>query len=222
MNKNSINEISKKHNGKTYIFPIGALAENVKTDNEHQFVTKEEKAQINKVKSIEQAFQDGCDLLVSTCTTYDETPASNSPSDIANAIGEIYNKRYNEGYNQGIKDATPSIERKNYSINATNKSSTDTYTIQHTGIAYIALHMFCHEKYDCDTGTSNPGFSITIDNDEIYEERPWKRKAAQNGDTVAIECYTTCEVTEGQVVSLNYYGGYLCNTHLGGSIIVVY
>lgn len=110
MDKNSIKEISKKHNGKTFTFPIGALAENVETDEDHQFVTKEEKAQINKVESIEQAFRDGCDLLVSTCATYGETPVSNSPSDIANAIGEIYNKRYMEGYDEGESAASAKVK----------------------------------------------------------------------------------------------------------------
>lgn len=104
MDKNAIKEVTKKHQGIKYIFPIGVLAENVETDAEHRFVTELEKEKINKIETIEQSFRDGCNTLVSACTTYGATPTSNSPSDISTAIEKIYNDRYNKGREQGRKD----------------------------------------------------------------------------------------------------------------------
>ena len=50
-----------------------------------------------EVDNIKQSFQDGCDTIVAGCTTYGNTPTSNSPADIVNAIKNIYNNRYNAG-----------------------------------------------------------------------------------------------------------------------------
>lgn len=101
MEKYAVKEIMKEHEGRNYNFPIGAKAINVETDTMHQFVTQEEKNKIEEVDNIKKAFQDGCNTLVSACTTYGATPQSNSPAHIADAIGIIYNKRYNEGYSAG-------------------------------------------------------------------------------------------------------------------------
>ena len=57
-------------------------------------VTSAIQTQINNLKT---SFQDGCDTLVAGCTTYGDTPASNSPSDIVTSIKNIYNNRYNSG-----------------------------------------------------------------------------------------------------------------------------
>lgn len=59
------------------------------------------KSQNSKITSIEQSFQDGCNTIVSGCTSYGSTPASNSPADIVASIGTIYTNRYNTGYNAG-------------------------------------------------------------------------------------------------------------------------
>lgn len=104
MDKHTIKKIEQEHDGKKYEFPIGALAENVETDTEHQFVTREEKEKIGEIDTIKQSFRDGCNTLVSACTTYGAAPASNSPAHIADAIGLIYHNRYNEGRLQGQKD----------------------------------------------------------------------------------------------------------------------
>lgn len=57
-------------------------------------VTSSIQTQINNLKA---SFQDGCDTIVAGCTTYGDTPASNSPSDIVTSIKNIYNNRYNSG-----------------------------------------------------------------------------------------------------------------------------
>lgn len=101
MDKNAVKEIMKEYKGREYTFPIGVKATNVETDNSHQFVTKTEKTKIGEIDGIRQAFTDGCNVLVSACTTYGTTPESNSPSHIADAIRDIYNKRYSDGYNAG-------------------------------------------------------------------------------------------------------------------------
>lgn len=101
MDKNAVKEIMKEYKGREYAFPIGVKATNVETDNSHQFVTKTEKTKIGEIDGIRQAFTDGCNVLVSACTTYGTTPESNSPSHIADAIRDIYNKRYSDGYNAG-------------------------------------------------------------------------------------------------------------------------
>lgn len=99
--ENVIKEVIQEHKGNTHRFPIGVLATNVETDDKHLFMTKKEKEEIVTIK---QAFQDGCNTLVSACTTYGATPASNSPAHIADAIGLIYNNRYEEGRLQGHED----------------------------------------------------------------------------------------------------------------------
>lgn len=266
--------ITQEHNGKIYEIPIVVLAENVKTDSTHQFVTQKEKESITKtiekvdnypafgdaakcgvanndtttgvgyladarivkvhgdeidnitqeVNGVKQAFQDGCNTLVSACTTYGSAPESNSPAHIAAAIGRIYNNRYSAGYSQGIEDATPVIERKDFSLSGPNTeggTASTSYAIQSTGTAYIALHMFTRENYDCATGVSNPGFAVKIGGTEVFSKYPWTEKEAQDGDTEAITCFMNTEVTAGQTLEINYSAGYLCDTHLGGSVIVV-
>jgi len=44
----------------------------------------------SELSDIKDSFQDGCNTIVSGCTTYGVTPASNSATDIANAIKKIY------------------------------------------------------------------------------------------------------------------------------------
>lgn len=43
-----------------------------------------------RLVALEEAFPAGCDTIVAGCTAYGVTPASNSPADIVEAIGEIY------------------------------------------------------------------------------------------------------------------------------------
>ncbi len=43
MNRYAVKEILKEHKGKKYIFPIGVLSENVEEDENHRFLTDEEK-----------------------------------------------------------------------------------------------------------------------------------------------------------------------------------
>lgn len=59
-------------------------------------------ADAKTVGEIASAFQDGCNTIVSGCTTYGSTPGSNSPADIVNAIKAIYTNRYTSGYNAGV------------------------------------------------------------------------------------------------------------------------
>ena len=82
----------------------------------------------SEMASVKQSFQDGCNTLVNKCQSIGITPASNSPTDIANAIQQIrdgsleagrqqvtgnpnnynlftadqYNNNYNNGYNAGF------------------------------------------------------------------------------------------------------------------------
>lgn len=90
----------------------------------------------SEMASVKQSFQDGCNTLVNKCQSIGITPASNSPTDIANAIQQIrdgsleagrqqvtgnpnnynlftadqYNNNYNNGYNAGkIAGATTAI-----------------------------------------------------------------------------------------------------------------
>ena len=58
----------------------------------------------NDLDTLEQSFQDGCDTIVGGCTTYGSTPSSNSPTDIVNAIKNIYDNRYTAGRTQGQND----------------------------------------------------------------------------------------------------------------------
>ena len=63
-------------------------------------------ADAKTVGEIAAAFQDGCNTLVSGCTTYGATPSSNSPADIVKAISNIYTNRYNAGINAVINNPT--------------------------------------------------------------------------------------------------------------------
>ncbi len=101
MDKYAIKEMMQKEEGKVYCFPLGVEAENVETDQNRQFVSEEEKEKIGEIDGIKRAFTDGCNTIVAGCTTYGATPASNSPSDIVDAIGLIYQNRYNTGYSAG-------------------------------------------------------------------------------------------------------------------------
>lgn len=180
--------ITKEHNGEIFEIPIVVLAENVKTDNTHQFVTEAEKTSITKtvekvnnypefgaaakcnvanndttaeagyladarivkvhgeeidgisqeVSSVKQAFTDGCNVLVSACTTYGATPASNSPAHISAAIAKIYNNRYISGYNQGIEDATLSMYKSIDIQNENNINNVKTITVDCTDLAGFA------------------------------------------------------------------------------------
>lgn len=101
MQKHVVKEVQEEHKGKIYTYDIGAKAENIETDDERQFISKQEK---EKITGLETAFRDGCNVLVSTCTTYGATPESNSPAHIADAIGLIWQNRYNEGRTRGRQD----------------------------------------------------------------------------------------------------------------------
>ena len=59
------------------------------------------KSQNSKIQTIEQSFRAGCNTIVSGCTTYGSTPASNSPADIVTSIKNIYTNRYNSGHSAG-------------------------------------------------------------------------------------------------------------------------
>lgn len=103
MDKYVVKEAAQEHKGKTYYFPLGAKAENIETNQLRQFVSAEEKEKIGEIDSIKQSFTDGCNTIVAGCTTYGAAPASNSPSDIVDAIGLIYQRRYDAGYADGIQ-----------------------------------------------------------------------------------------------------------------------
>ena len=62
------------------------------------------KSQNSKIEGIQKSFQNGCNTIVSGCTSYGSTPASNSPADIVSSIKNIYTNRYNSGRTQGQKD----------------------------------------------------------------------------------------------------------------------
>lgn len=50
-----VKEIGKEHEGRTYKFPIGVLAENVKTDDNHQFMTAAEKKAVENLGKLGDA-----------------------------------------------------------------------------------------------------------------------------------------------------------------------
>lgn len=68
-------------------------------------IVKEHGDEIDKLRQdvdeVSQSFLDGCETIMAGCTSYGSTPDSNSPEDIVEAIGEIYNNRYTQGYNAG-------------------------------------------------------------------------------------------------------------------------
>lgn len=177
--------ITQEHNGNVYEIPIVVLAENVKTDSTHQFVTQEEKESITQtiekvgkypafgeaakcgvanndttttegyladarivkthgeeidnisqeVSGVKRAFTDGCNTLVSACTTYGATPESNSPAHISEAIAKIYNNRYASGYNQGLEDATLEIYKSIDMKSENNINNMKTITVDCTDLA---------------------------------------------------------------------------------------
>lgn len=69
------------------------------------------KALNSAITSLKQSFQAGCNTIVSACTTYGSTPVSNSPSDIAAAIGQIRQmsnvKSGTYTWNFGVNDSIP-------------------------------------------------------------------------------------------------------------------
>lgn len=83
------------------------------------------------IEEIEQSFQDGCDVIVSGCTSYGSTPASNSPADIVSSIGDIYNNRYNSGYNSGRTQGRNDVKNNPtaYGLYVPPKTLTGSYTI---------------------------------------------------------------------------------------------
>lgn len=105
----------------------------------------------SEMASVKQSFQDGCNTLVNKCQSIGITPASNSPTDIANAIQQIrdgsleagrqqvtgnpnnynlftadqYNNNYNNGYNAGYNEG--------YNAGQNNPASSGTYKISFGG-----------------------------------------------------------------------------------------
>lgn len=105
----------------------------------------------SEMASVKQSFQDGCNTLVNKCQSIGITPASNSPTDIANAIQQIrdgsleagrqqvtgnpnnynlftadqYNNNYNNGYNAGYNEG--------YNAGKNNPASSGTYKISFSG-----------------------------------------------------------------------------------------
>ncbi len=58
MDRHAVKEIMQEHKGRKYKFPIGVMAGNVETDDEHQFVSKEEKGKVTEPKKISIEFND--------------------------------------------------------------------------------------------------------------------------------------------------------------------
>ena len=58
MDRHAVKEIMQEHKGRNYTFPIGVLAENVDTDDDHQFVSKQEKEKVTEPKRICIEFND--------------------------------------------------------------------------------------------------------------------------------------------------------------------
>lgn len=78
-------------------------------------------------KKIEDSFQAGCDTLMAACTAYGVTPESNSPDDIATAIGEIYSAgiRVFKGSSGNISSVIPnyaSLTSANFKVIASSLS----------------------------------------------------------------------------------------------------
>lgn len=55
----------------------------------------------NSMRNLKQSFQAGVDTLYSKCSSCGATPASSTPTAVANAIQKIHDDRYNAGYNAG-------------------------------------------------------------------------------------------------------------------------
>lgn len=92
------------------------------------------------IEMIKQSFQDGCDTLVSACTTYGATPASNSPSDISAAIKKIYDDRYSDGRTKGQEDVITNPSEYGLSI------KTGTYTWTFGGSKYSTDGSYLHQN----------------------------------------------------------------------------
>lgn len=58
MDRHAVKEIMQEHKGRNYTFPIGVLAENVETDDEHQFVSKQEKEKVASPENVTVKFND--------------------------------------------------------------------------------------------------------------------------------------------------------------------
>ncbi len=97
MKKNVIKSLEQEHKGKKYEFPLGAKAENIETDDERQFVSKEEKMKISEIDTMKQSFQAGVDTLYNKCKGLGFTPAGKNPGHISDTIDKIYADRYAKG-----------------------------------------------------------------------------------------------------------------------------
>lgn len=64
MDKNAVMRFGEEHNGQIHEYPIGVLAENVQTDDEHQFVSKAWKDGVDKkIKNLENSAETFSDRL---------------------------------------------------------------------------------------------------------------------------------------------------------------
>lgn len=121
----------------------------------------------SEMASVKQSFQDGCNTLVNKCQSIGITPASNSPTDIANAIQQIrdgsleagrqqvtgnpnnynlftadqynnnYNNGYNAGYNAGKAAAKPTCSLVYSQAGSATKDY--TYTAPSAGTCLVTL-----------------------------------------------------------------------------------
>ncbi len=130
--------------------------------------------------------------------------------------GADNNSYYNQGYQQGVDVATPQLLQSNL------VGVDPSYTVQNSGKAVITYVMFSVENYDCNTNVSRPGFTITLDGQQVYSDYAWNDYAAQKGDVAVITCATDIEVTAGQTLSISNDIGYLCTTECSGSITEIY
>lgn len=55
MDGHAVKEIRQEHGGRVYAFPIGVLAGNVETDEEHRFITDEEKRKFAEKVTVDEA-----------------------------------------------------------------------------------------------------------------------------------------------------------------------
>lgn len=55
----------------------------------------------SELTEVKESFQDGVDTLYNKCKSCGATPASSTPTAVANAIQRIHDDRYNAGYNAG-------------------------------------------------------------------------------------------------------------------------
>lgn len=85
----------------------------------------------NDLDTLEQSFQDGCDTIVGGCTTYGSTPSSNSPTDIVNAIKNIYDNRYTAGRTQGQNDVKNNPSAYGITPAPKSQSGSETRNFKH-------------------------------------------------------------------------------------------